>query len=748
MTEQAPAPQLEPRPYWQLLAIGAVAASACVVQSSAMPLLALLGFFLAGAIVLRVFHLDGRLASLFSDASDERLLSSKERVFWPTAGFVGVATALGLLEWTHPYYFTQDENLAQYLPVVLQACRSFFAGVFPTWNPYQFMGSPTVAFGWYALTYPFTYIAYWFARAMLRNENATIEVFSCFHLLLGYLAIYWVIRREQVRPWLATLASSSCALAGFALISTRSTFNMGPIYLWTALMIVGVQELVRGRTSWKWILAFGGAMGLYFHAGHVQMWTYSVLLIDIAIAVLALAGAIGVRELLAALSAHFIGISIAAPLLVPQFAATQNVAREADATGIWAGLSGLLVPVSVSSSPDPMGWGTYPLGEMYYSGTLFILVCAVLLLSLLATRWSRPLVISNVWFVCALLAFILALGDRGLLWNAMALLPGFNRFRWAFKFLAFVVLFSAVGGAAALERLMRNRRWSPKLQLAVGTVFVGVLAYHCSLCTSAYYNYGFAPYPKLDPDLAAALVPSANLREKVLPIGAVRSPDPSFAASMKNEWPTYYQVFSLSGDDDMANGAPVVQRMLRRVLTNPARALPEYGAKYIVQYDQPGKESESGTLGAPIVYRNKGLTVYEVPNPKPIAFPLGSPDIVLPVEFDGHGANIDTTSFPDGGWLVFNMLWRHEVKASSSRSSELTAGPDEWERIRINVPPGCPRVRIDFDPPWRLGWLLAGLSLLAALGLGWVSQGLDLRGNAPQTALSDDQLLSDLTPAT
>ena len=293
------------------------------------------------------------------------------------------------LQKNYPYYFTQDDNLAQNLPIILYGCRSLFSGVLPTWNPHQYLGSPIVTVGWYALTYPFTYFSYWFARTVLGNENATIEVFSFIHLLLGYLALYWCIRRERVRPSIAMLASSCCVLSGFALIISRSWFQFSPPLLWTPLMVVCVQELVRGNTGWKWIAAFGATIGIFFHAGHIQMWAYGVLLIDIAIALLVIGKAIPVRSLVACVAAHFVGLAIASPLLVPELIATHDVSRFPNSLGIVGLLKGMFVPATMIGSPNP-------LQEIVYFGPLFILVFVLLLASLLATRWGKRTVKSKV----------------------------------------------------------------------------------------------------------------------------------------------------------------------------------------------------------------------------------------------------------------------------------------------------------------------------------------------------------------
>jgi hypothetical protein len=251
---------------------------------------------------------------------------------------------------------------------------------------------------------------------------------------------------------------------------------------------------------------------------------------------------------------------------------------------------------------------------------------------------------------------------------------------------------------------------------------VCLLGYHCSLCTAAFYNYGFAPYPQLDPRLGSFLRPSAERSEKILPLGSNRSQAPDFPNSMKNQWPTQYQIFSLWGADGMVMDAPDVRRMVQRVSDDFARFLPEYGVRYVVKYTRPDDFSPEPPLAFDIVYRSDNVTLYEVPDPRPIAYSEAAPNLALPVQFDARGAEIATSALSHGGPLILNMLWRREMVAKANSGAALAVGSDALERIRIEVPPGCDTLRIDFLPPWRFGILVAVGLLVLAAGAGCLSQ--------------------------
>ncbi len=691
-------------------------------------------------LLFRHFKLNDALAMQSNDEQYKIACSTTQSVLLPVAGFVAVLAAILWLERRQPYYFTQDDSLALFLPTILQGCRSFFGGVFPTWNPYQFMGAPTTSLGYFGLTYPLTYLSYWLSKTALHNENATLDVFVIIHLLLGYCAIYWAVRREGCRPSIAMLAASSCSVSGFALIFCRSWYNFSPILLWMPLMVICVQELVRGNPGWKWIVTFGAVIGVSFHVGHTQMWVYSVMLTDVAIALLAMTGYVSAQRLTACLAAHFIGLAIAAPLLVPVILATYNVARYPDATGISSGLKGLFIPDSLSASPHLLNWAPgYPLGEMYYSGTLFMVISAVLLLSLLTTRWDKVTARRNIWFLCALVAFQLALGGHGLLWTGMTHLPGFNRFRFPFKFQAYLVFFSSMGGAVALERFMRKRKWSGTVEAPLVLVAWAVLAYHCTLCTAAFYNYGFQPFPQPDQEIARRLVPSSNrYYPKVWPVeskdgqgieafpySGFRSHDPHFVDSFMNQCATVQGAFSVDGYDNLVNRSPAVLRMTDNIGAKEELALSEYGVKYILQYDPPDSEHSHPRVRrtsarGKLVYQSGTVFLTELPDPRPMAFAEERPQTPLPVNFDASGAAITTSEVPQGGRVVLNMLWRREIQSHVS-GSIVAATADDWGRIVLQIPPGTREVRVTFRQPWEYGFALAGVALLLGSAIGWWS---------------------------
>ncbi len=385
---------------------------------------------------------------------------------WALAALGVFATGMTLLELQEPYYFTEDDTFSQFFPTILDGCRSLDAGIFPVWNPQQFLGSPTSSLGYYALTYPGTYGSYLVARHVLGNEMLSMEVFSILHLGAGLLAMFWAAQCAGISPPLAAAAGLSYVLSGFALVAGRSWYYMAPVHLWTPLLIVGVIGLQSGRVGIRWVLAMGLVIGAFFHAGNVQMWAYSVGFFLLAITLLVVLCAVPLPRALWVLPALALGLGLSAPLLLVQGQEASHIQRAASGNGIDRALVAVLLPYPLADAPHPNGHGG-SMGPLYYSGTVFAAAClawGTVALGLVMTwrnrnwfAWMRRGLVRNVWLACAAVAVIMALGDTGLVWTITSKLPGLNKFTNPFKFLAYTNLFFALAGALVLERTLAAR---------------------------------------------------------------------------------------------------------------------------------------------------------------------------------------------------------------------------------------------------------------------------------------------------
>ena len=748
---------MKPRPIYQIVAAGVLFAALPLLPFNGIPaisfglrpdrfLVLFAGFCLCLPLLWKP-SVGKRVAELLGCA--EELLPPPEPRFplaWPAFGFIFVAALLAFLEIRQPYYFTQDDNAVQFLPVILQACREAFRGVFPNWNPYQLLGAPTASLGTYALTYPATYISYAVARFLLGNEFLTLEVFAVLHLLAGFVAVYWAARSFGVRPSLSMLVSVCAILSGFALIASRSWYYMSPVFVWVPLMMAGMGRLPGTRSGLRWIAGMGCVIGVFFHAGNVQMWSYAVIFLGIATALLLYGRVIDWRRALHVALAGLLGLALSAMLLLPQFMATRDALRTAPM--MMGSVEPHLLPFLFFGAwlrVPGWYWGG---AEVVYSGTLFVVVSLLAVLTAIPFRWGRAAIVRNFWLICALIAVLCVLGRNGVLWPLQLHLPLLNKFRLPFKFLAFFNLFVGVGGAMILERLLRRSRRARLWEAALVVLTCGLMVVHCVLTSTSFYHYCVPPYPALG-DKVESVLKQAGTDYRLAAIVPLRSPAADYWRGLPHNLASIYRLHDLDGYDPLVQLEPGAHRRQLLIEGLSRQALPEYGVRFVLVHrvahqpefsDDPGANwMENYLTMAPnvekaalssgrLVYEDQSLKILELPEARPLAFAEKSPQTPLPLQVDGSGASIAVSGLATGAPIVLNLQWRPEIQAYVNGHLVRT-DQDAWGRITFRLPAAATAVRVRYAPPWGSG-ALAGLVLLGtwvlavrfAMRKGWIAR--------------------------
>ncbi len=174
---------------------------------------------LGGAYALQKIGEPGRALAHALVAHNKSSASPVRRSWVPLfAGLAFLVCILTILERRQPFFFSQDDNLAQFLPVIVQGCHSLLQGVFPTWNPYQLLGAPTTTVGVYSLTYPFTYASYLLSRFffVMNSSPSRPTVFPTLSLVISLsIGQFVAIAFAQRSPRL--LHCAGCSQGGHSL---------------------------------------------------------------------------------------------------------------------------------------------------------------------------------------------------------------------------------------------------------------------------------------------------------------------------------------------------------------------------------------------------------------------------------------------------------------------------------------------------------------------------------------------------
>ena len=661
---------------------------------------------------------------------------------WFCGGLALVAANLALLEFRHPFTFTHDDNLSQFLPVIVHGARSLFdEGIFPTWNPHQFTVFPTASLGIYSFTYPPTYLAYAIARFGLGNEYATMEVFGILHLAGGFATMFWASRTIGMRPALAAAAALCFALCGYFLVAGRSWYYMLPLATWLPLLAVAVWYL-QSRVGWKWVLLTGAVLGIIFHAGNAQMWVYSVGFVGVAAMFLVLYGGRSWKLLVPVSCAALLGLAIAAPLFVPQVLETAGLERFAGGEPIMRGLWGLVAPWPLSFADRPGMAETKSIRYMtqfYYGGTIFTVAAAIGVFSCLWQRWPRRIAAANVLLAMALVAFLYGLGRPGMVWGITGELPVFKQFRHPMKYLAFIHLFGMLGGGLIIERLLR-RHPRVRLEWLVAGACAVLMSYHTFLALPAFFSWSITPYPAPPQWLAAA---ASDKSSRIYPVAPRRCTAGNYELSQMVHLPTVYGTMSLTGYDPLVEENRQQQAVRQRLIERPLAALRAYGVRRIVVYptqelpvmypghnyfrwyywEPPERAAYSAVKEAGrMAHWTPGAALYEIDDADPLAFVAGEDKTPLPIRFDAGGASVDLAKRQGAGSVVVNLVPPRFLRiAADGQRVEYTT--DKWGRVELSPPPGARTLRLSYSPPWLAGSLL-GLCLAGASlgGFAWFRQ--------------------------
>ncbi|MFH0963029.1 MAG: hypothetical protein V2A58_03355 [Planctomycetota bacterium] len=649
---------------------------------------------------------------------------------WPWF-LAGLAVFLGcaiLLEKRQPFYFVEDDNFDQLLPQVIYGVRSVLAGELPQWNPYQYLGAPLAEVGTYTLTYPPTYLAYAVARYLLGSEYLLLDVFCWMHLAATFCVCFWLGRRLRVAAPLAAGMGLCVSLSGFALIAGRSWFPMTATMLWASLLAVSTVTFLRCRPRWAWTAGTGLAIGLYFHAGHVQLWLYCLGLLAACALWLCVVGAMRWRRLLEMLPALLLGIGIAAVLLVPQYLLTRNIIRIVWGNGILPALHALFLPYPLARAAHPQDWGTTDkqfMTQFYYSGSLFALAWLGAIVFASMRRGGFKKLLRNPFFFMSILALLMMLGYPGGLWPLQARLPLLNKFTMPWKFLPLFHVSATAAGALIIHRLLILLP-APKPWLKLCFPLVAALViYHVNFARPSFFTFREQPYPALPPQIER-LFANYPRPVRVLSITHPRCPDDNIVASLSHNYPTLYDVGSLLGYDTFVTAHPRFHKMLSHWSRDSIMGAQACGITHIVVHrtsavlgfaDPSIPPSEGPPLWLCVrsycrtrrpVLADDLMWVFEVDDSAPFAFPAGDQKRALPVEILQGKVRIDTSGLQTTCDVVVNFLWWPNTRLRA-HGLALASRPDPYERILVTVPAGTQDVIVSYESPWRLGGAIGGV---------------------------------------
>jgi hypothetical protein len=691
-----------------------------------------------------------------SRRADWSALASNARL-WFWAGFAFVVAAFVFLELVDPFTFCQDDALVGELPAVLLHMRAAWKGIPAEYNPYVCLGSPTPALVGF---YPPMYLAYAIARHLLGNEYATLDVFAALHLAAGYCFSFVLTRRLGIGPVLAALASLTFVLSGPVLVMARCWHSFAVLATFIPLFGLLVDLLRTGGVTWRWPLATGIALGLFYQSGFLQLFVLGCGIMLLHAFTLAAVGRMPWRRLGWLVPALAFGAAIAIPMFCQQWRVSKDLPTNEPSFG-WgavAGIPAMLLPYPLAVGPMPNDWGNENLawaGHFYYFGTVLLVGCLAAGIAAIrqrlrpaapqsaaatarpdASRMQLPLLVP------ALVAFLLALGEWGGLWWLLELLPVGLKNN-PFRAMPWFVFYACVSGARFFEDFLAGRQSLPGrsaesrrlLDLAaIAGMGLALVALHLTRVGGlAFYTYGFRPYPPLLPAIANLVEPDKNGHQsRILSFAALQTGDPSYPLALPRNLPCLHEVPAFFGYDPVVERFDRYKSCVARLAEDPQAALAAYGVRWLLVHRTAWggwKASPDQILEQRITFAHlfkplshnpevslpdlaEYLRVFEIPDPAPLAFDESEPAQPLALEMSTAGLVITLEPEPRPRRVVANFL-RYPAITAMADGRPATVGEDAWQRIVVDVPAGARAIRIRHSPPRGPGIALA---LLLSLG--------------------------------
>jgi hypothetical protein len=658
--------------------------------------------------------------------------------FWCFFGLIITIIILSALEWIQPYYFIQDDTHSASFPIILQGMRGLFhEGVFPTWNPYQFLGMPTTTLGYFSLTYPITYLSYLLSLGLFRHELATMDIFAWIHLLGGYVIGYAMLRELHIRPSLAVAASLCCSLCIFNVWFGHHNNLFIPQALWAPALGWSLVCFAKGKITFRWVAWTAFSIGFFFHSGNIQMWFYGVALWGMGIIWVALfkPGAWW-RHLLLPISSGLIGMAIAAPLLVVEAIEVNGIYRGSD-SWIRFDFGNFLLPwFSVAQrSENQMYW---------YSGSIFIfaffLKAAFDIAYIGSKNFNKHFADTSCFTFLSIIAFTMALGSQGPLWDWLAQYPPFSRIRHAYKFTPYVIFFMTVSGVILIEFIARNILHGRQVAYGLAIVAVGLIAHQNYINTKYPIRWLDTPYPPAWPEQAVLQTDEFSTKGRVVAYWKLWAGSyVGFPQTLADDYATIYKIPSVWGwsNNSIESILPEVSR-LHREWNNRFHFYQEYGVQWVVLSKIPPSQNYQDISASEVDSIKKAATYQIIPehnsspqkkpgyviemyrignaDTKPMAYVRDMPSVPLDYKLLANGIDIKIPYISNDAHveLVANFLYRHWFKAYTNSENDLIVKPDNMGRILVDLTKPAHILSIRYSPPWHYGFLLGGVFLLFA----------------------------------
>gem|GEM_PF-1872510 len=639
------------------------------------------------------------------------------------SGFLLSLLLFFAMELSWPYTFLKDDNLNQFLPVILEGMKQLFSGVLPVLNQFQATGLPLLEYGTYNVLYPPMMLSYLFATYLFHNPYYTFEIFVFLHILCAYLFTFLFLAYRGVNKLVAMLGSLAFVFSGYVLIATSNWYYVIPTAVFLPLILY-LNHRAMDSKGLKFYLLLGFTRGLYFYAGNTQFFLYSLLF---EVLYVFLYRCYDHRRLFSDLDKYLLSLFITLGFIFPLAFAQISILRESSrvdpslfsylfsySSKPLEVLFGQLLPYPFVQSQSGFAGSPLSFTEIYYGGTLFFIFALIGLYTSLRARKGNIIKTIDPLLFLGALSFILSIGWRSVFYAFGFFIPFFKSFIAPFRFTVFTLFFITCFGVLTFSKLLPlfiSRLKKYHLGSILVFLFLLVLLYHVTISARTAWSY---PTDQIPLQLA---LPSSLSEGRMISLtypDPGRSPLSNLDYLMYN-YPTYFGIYHIAGYESfyatMVEKNTFINRPLRGASLNLDN-LAAYGVRWILL--PRNSLSFYPTLqNLPVTYSNDNFSILELTSAQPFVFVEDGSSINYTVLPNGF---VFTTDFSTPTPVVVNTFSRNNYVAKVN-GVEVQKYTDAFDRIVLEVPPGRNVVSVIYKPTSFFSGLYIGLSLLLVLFL-------------------------------
>jgi len=670
-------------------------------------------------------------------------------------GLVLSAAFITYLEITHPYTYLGSDNFTQDLPALLAGFKQLFSGKIPYFNMHQLAGVPLLETGVYTFLYPITILSYVLSHYVFGNDFLLMEIFTIIHLLLGYVAMFVLLRKMKTGDVLAAYGALAYVFSGYNLLMPRGAYSYSPICFFLPLIfylqVRNVEAPSKKNTLW-----LGLARGLFVHSGYLQFFIYSAFFEFLFL--LLISGRIGgggkkgtkrksrrnILELplspdrTATFTHYLISLVVTVIIGIPIFVmiaalSTDNIRGGAFALVRYVDthcrfavhpidfIFGNILPLPHGNALESLFIPVGTSSNLSFTGGLCFIFGIVAAVGLLR-KYRRTTWVRSPFLSLMVISAILSWGCFGLVSLIMIVVPIWNKMFISYKFAVFTNFFVIVFGSLALRSF-----FGPDLTVRRKRFLYAALA--LSLCLIflflqnpvAYpHTYWGGPFP-LDEgrfeDLKDGRIISYVTKSEFDEINVSRRTSTlgrNDALAMQNNFPSYYGLYGIGGYEPLQSTLQGTSVPLGgwgvsgRVMNS--EWLSAWGIKYLfIPYESLPYHSELQKLTVIKDIVEERILVLENPQAMPIVFcDSGSIDY----ELLDNGVRFVTAGVTEKACtvsIVYNPNFVLEIDGQREQYIY-----DDFGRMTLTLSPGAHEVELTYRNPLFIPSLLIS-ALLAAL---------------------------------